>query len=85
MEGQRGKSTADSAQVLHRLHEDSRRLKNARETSGEVWEHQLEACLLDLRKAYPRVNRPALWEILTKFGVNGRMLKRLRDLHETIV
>ena len=41
------------------------------------------ARLLDLRKAYPRVNKPALWSLLERCGLNGHCLNVIMDLHET--
>ena len=41
------------------------------------------ARLLDLEKACPRVSKPALWMLLERYGLKGRMLETLIDLHET--
>ena len=41
------------------------------------------ARLLDLEKAYPRVSKPALWMLLKRYGLKGRILETLIDLHET--
>ena len=41
------------------------------------------ARLLDLRKAYPRVNKPALWRLLRRYGLDGDFLRLVMDLHET--
>ena len=41
------------------------------------------ARLLDLRKAYPRVSKPALWSLLERCGTKGQCLETLVDLHET--
>ena len=41
------------------------------------------ARLLDLEKAYSRVSKPALWMFLERYGLKGRMLETLIDLHET--
>ena len=41
------------------------------------------ARLLDLEKAYPRVSKPALWMLLERYGLKGRMLEMLIDLQET--
>ncbi|XP_075256680.1 uncharacterized protein LOC142349151 [Convolutriloba macropyga] len=68
------RSTADAAQIAVRLHEDNRRLKEG---------DRDRACLLDLRKAYPRVSHPLLWKILESYGFEGRMLARIKDLHES--
>ena len=40
------------------------------------------ARLLDLRKAYPRVNKPALWRLLRRYGLEGDFLRVVIDLHE---
>ena len=40
------------------------------------------ARLLDLTKAYPRVNKPALWQILETYGMGEKCLRVLKDLHE---
>ena len=37
----------------------------------------------DLRKSYPRVNKPALWKILIRKGMGEKCLRALQDLHET--
>ena len=36
----------------------------------------------DLRKSYPRVNKPALWKILIRKGMGEKCLRALQDLHE---
>ena len=41
------------------------------------------ARLLDLRKAYPRVIKPALWMLLERYGLKGKCLETVIDLHET--
>ena len=41
------------------------------------------ARLLDLEKAYLRVSKPALWMLLERYGLKGRMLETLVDLNET--
>ena len=73
----RYRSTADTTQVMVRLHEDNRRLKETGDLKRD------NACLVDLTKAYPRVNRPLLWNILETYGFSGTFLQRLQDLHET--
>ena len=78
----RGRATADATQMMMRLQEDMEDLK--RRTAGSVLEDKevVAARLLDLRKAYPRVNRPALWRLLQRYGVDGNFLKTLQGLHE---
>ena len=42
----------------------------------------LVAQLLDLKKAYPRISKPALWMILEQYGLDGNFLRSLKNLHE---
>ena len=81
----KGRSTADITQVLIRIQEDTVDLRRRKEQQGEtiVDGEEPVARLLDLRKAYPRVNRPALWGILKKYGMGERALRVLQDLHES--
>ena len=81
----RGRSTADVVQVMVRLEEDvedfrMRVLGGSRDLDQGEWP---EARLLDLRKAYPRVNKPALWMLLERYGLGENMIRVIRGLHET--
>ena len=38
--------------------------------------------MLDLRKSYARLSKPALWVLLEKYGWNVKYLESLMDLHE---
>ena len=78
------RSTADATQVLVRIHEDTRDLKSRRSRANLPTEKNTdpEARLLGLRKAYPGVNKPALWRILTNYGMHGPFLNTLIDLHD---
>ena len=58
------------------------RSKSAREGHPEMEEGDPEARLLDLRKAYPRVCKPALRGILKRHGLRGPFLDTIVDLHE---
>jgi hypothetical protein len=80
----KGRSTADATQVMIRIQEDATDLRRRMEAQGqEQDEDRLPvARLLDLRKAYPRVNKPALWGILTKYGMGVKALRVLKGLHE---
>ena len=69
-----GRSMADATQMLVRMPEDGvdlrRRWREEEVGDGDV----PTARLLDLRKAYPRVNKPALWRLLERYGQSGRFL-----------
>ena len=79
-----GRSTADATQVMVRLEEDAEDLRKRRRRRGDEEESGSDpvARLLDLKKAYPRVNKPALWGILKMYGLKGNFLWTLQDLHE---
>ena len=70
---------------MYRIQEDTEDLyKRARAAGQEIDdEEKPTARLLDLRKAYPRVNRYALWKMLRKYGLQGNALRAIQDLHET--
>lgn len=79
------RSTADATQIMIRIQEDTDDLRKRITAEGGVIEEDEMpvAKLLDLSKAYPRVNRPALWKILQRYGMGERCLRVLQDLHET--
>ena len=81
----KGRSTADVTQVMVRIQGDTCDMKRRLDKEGREIPAGEEpvARLLDLRKAYPRVNRPALWGILQKYGIEKRALRILQDLHES--
>ena len=82
-----GRSTADATQIIIRVQEDMSFIKRRR-TALEMPTHLPSdpvGRLLDLEKAYPRVSKPALWEILRRHGMKGTFLNCLMDLHETTV
>ena len=56
-------------------------LGGSRDQDQEEWP---EAQLLDLRKAYPRVKNPALWMLLSRYGLGENMIRVIKSLHETI-
>ena len=78
------RSTADITQMMIRIQEDTRDLVKRAEASGQPIPdgERPAARLLDLRKAYPRVNKPALWGVLQKYGIGEKCLRVLKDLHE---
>lgn len=79
-----GRSTADASQIIMRIQEDVTDLVKRRRRVNEPSDNKdPEARLLDLTKAYPRVNKPALWEVLRRYGLEGPFLESLMDLHES--
>ena len=80
-----GRSTADTTQIITRIQEDVSDLRKRRAMMGVPLTSPTdpEARLLDLRKAYPRVNKPAMWKILERCGMRGNFLATLIDLHES--
>ena len=40
------------------------------------------ATLLDITKAYLRVNRPSIWNMLRKYGIIDECIRILRGVHE---
>ena len=38
-------------------------------------------CILDLEKAYNRVDRKAMWNVLRLYGVGGKLLKAVKSLY----
>ena len=78
-----GRSTADVVQMMMRMQED---VEDCMRRVNDVNTHNWPvARLLDLRKAYPRVSKPALWGLLERYGMKGRCLDSLIDLHECTV
>ena len=77
-----GRSTADSTQAFIRVDEETRRVMGPRKKADEV---RPGAVLLDITKAYPRVNKPLLWKILQRLGMPEKVLTVLRCLHEETI
>ena len=82
-----GRSTADATQLLTRIQEDVADYKKRRQQQPQramtEEEIRVQARLLDLEKAYPRVNRPCLWGLLRRYGLGGCFLNSIMALHET--
>eukprot|EP00973_Karenia_brevis_P085383 11848585-Karenia_brevis.AAC.1 len=69
----RGRGVDDSLMVTRRLAEEVNR------SIGDDW---VLASFFDIEKAFPRVARDALWELLDRRGCDKRMIKVCRALHE---
>ena len=79
----KGRSTADATQILMRLQEDGVDLRKRGGAGAGQDDFVPSARLLDLRKAYPRVNKAALWLLLRRYGLDGDFLRLVQDLHES--
>ena len=55
-------------------------IKKRREHSQSTW-----VLFLDLVKAFDRVPRQLLWDLLTRFGVPPQLVRLLRALHEEVL
>ena len=69
----KGRSTIDHIFTLHAAIE-KHLLKNTK----------LYVAFVDFQKAYDRVNRNVLWNVLFKTGIQGKMLKMLRAMYSTV-
>ena len=74
-----GRSTCDATQIILRIDEETRRVIG---NSNDETEDRPGAVLLDITKAYPRVNRPLLWSILENLGMTKKVTEVLKGLHE---
>jgi len=77
-----GRSTADASQVIIRVNEEVQRVIGVVSVRQETDRDHPVAVLMDITKAYPRVNRNILWHVLRKLGMKDVMLKTLQNLHE---
>ena len=77
------RSTADATQVIMRIQEDvadyKKRRRQQPEREAEREKQQMEARLLDLEKAYPRLYKPCQWGMLKRAGLRGNFLRALTD------
>ena len=67
------RSTAHAAQIIVRTHE---------ELQGSISTNIPETTLLDITKAYPRVNKTILWAMLEKLGMKTPTLRLHKGLHK---
>ena len=47
------------------------------------WEYakEVNACFVDLEKAYDRIPRDKLWAVLLQYGIGGQLLTAIKSLH----
>ena len=74
-----GRSTCDATQIVLRKDEETRGVLGYCE---EAKQNRPGAVLLDITKAYPRVNRPFFWSVLANLGMTSEVLEKLKGLHE---
>ena len=81
------RSTVDATQLQVKMQKDMVDLKKGRAAKQLIGlidkRKDLEARLLDFKKAYPSVNKPALWGILQRYGLEGKFHETIQDLTET--
>ncbi|WP_419619511.1 hypothetical protein, partial [Thiolapillus sp.] len=46
---------------------------------------KLYVAFVDFKKAFDSVNRNALWSVLRKSGVKGKLYKALRGIYDSVV
>ena len=74
------RSTADATQAFIRLQQDELKCQTC--VGDRMSETETKIVLLDLRKAYPRVNKPTLWRLLKHYNMPDSFIDKLKDLHE---
>ena len=47
------------------------------------WEYvnEVNACFVDLKKAYDRISRDKLWAVLLQYGIDGQLLTAIKSLY----
>ena len=80
-----GRAKADATEIIIRIQEDMSFIKRCRKALKIPTPLPSDPVgrFLDLQKAYQRVSKAALWEILRRHGMRGTFLNCLMDLHET--
>ena len=65
-----GRSTMDQIFALQQIFEKS-------------WEYakEIDACFVDLEKAYDRIPRDKLWAVLLQYGIDGQLLNAIKSLY----
>ena len=81
--GSPGSFAAEAPQMIVRIQEDSKELKKRR--PGGTTDIDPQAKNLDLQKAYPIVNKPAIRKMFQKIGMSEKFLSTMMDLHETTI
>ena len=66
-----GRSTMDQIYALQQIFEKS------------SWEYakEVNACFVDLEKAYDRIPRDKLWAVLLQYGIDGQLLTAIKSLY----
>ena len=67
---QLGRSTMDQIFALQQIFEKS-------------WEYakEVNACFVDLEKAYDRIPKDKLWAVLLQYGIDGQLLTAIKSLY----
>jgi hypothetical protein len=67
-----GRGTVDAINLNHEIASATLRVKDGR----------LYRCYIDLKKAYDKVSRPALWVLLARLGFPPTLIALVKSLHE---
>ena len=46
---------------------------------------EVNACFVDLEKAYDRISRDKLWAVLLQYGIDGQLLTGIMSLHKCTI
>ena len=79
----KNRSTADATQIVIRIDEETRRVRGIPWGTPEIVDPTRPGIvLLDIKKAYPRTNKPLLWGMLEKLSMPTKTLNIIKGLHE---
>ena len=56
-------------------------LHSRKDPGGGLYAYPVYMCFVDLEKAYDRVPREKLWEVLREYGLRGSLLRAIRSLY----
>ena len=61
----------------------TRSLRCSKSFLKKSWEYakEVNACFVDLEKAYDRIPRDKLWAVLLQYGIDGQLLTAIKSLY----
>ena len=75
----KNRSIADATQITIRTPDETRKVRGEPRRDDPT---RPGIVVLDIKKAYPRTNKPHLWGILEKLGMPTKILNIIKGLHE---